>query len=99
MAERSAPVPVCYGLDIGGTKIELVAYDASMQVRHRRLIGTPTHDYADLLQAVSELVQTTDAELGSVCQVVGLGMPGVRDRTTGRQLSSNVPALTGQQVV
>jgi N-acetylglucosamine kinase len=99
MAEHSAPVPVCYGLDIGGTKIELVAYNAAMQVRHRRRIGTPTHDYAAFLHEVSELVRSTDAELGIVCEDVGMGLPGVRDRDSGRQLSSNVPALTGQQVV
>lgn len=98
MAEYSAPVPICCGLDIGGTKIELVAFDAAMQVRHRRRISTPTHDYAAFLQAITDLVQATDAELGIVCAAVGLGLPGVRDRASGRQLSSNVPALTGQPV-
>ncbi|GAB3346856.1 ROK family protein [Lysobacter tyrosinilyticus] len=90
---------VCYGLDIGGTKIELVAYDAAMQERHRRRIDTPTRDYAEFLRTVAGLIEATDAELGSVCAAVGLGLPGVRDRISGRQLSSNVPALTGQQVV
>ena len=91
--------PVCYGLDIGGTKIELVAFDTAMQVRHRRRIDTPTRDYADFLRTVAGLIETTDAELGSVCAAVGLGLPGVRERGSGRQLSSNVPALTGQRVV
>lgn len=90
---------VCYGLDIGGTKIELVAYDTAMQVRHRRRIDTPTRDYAEFLRTVAGLIETTDAELGSVCPAVGLGLPGVRERGSGRQLSSNVPALTGRTVV
>lgn len=99
MADRTARAQVCYGLDIGGTKIELVAYDEAMEVLHRRRINTPTHDYDAFLRAVAELVQATDAELGSICQVVGLGLPGVRDRDSGRQLSSNVPALTGRNVL
>jgi N-acetylglucosamine kinase len=99
MAERSAPVSLCYGLDIGGTKIELVAYNAAMQVRHRRRIDTPTRDYDEFLRAVAGIIEATDAELGSVCSAIGLGLPGVRDRASGRQLSSNVPALTGQPVV
>ncbi|HEV8691440.1 MAG TPA: ROK family protein [Ideonella sp.] len=98
MADPGAPTPTCYGLDIGGTKIELVACDEAMDVRYRRRITTPQQDYASFLQAVVDLVHGADAELGGVCRAVGLGLPGVRDRVSGCQLSSNVPALTGQRV-
>lgn len=89
---------VYYGLDIGGTKIELVACDATLEVRLRRRINTPTQDFEAFLQAITQLVQDADAALGP-CAAVGLGMPGVTDPVTGCQLSSNVPALNGQQVV
>lgn len=98
MADLHAPSQYCYGLDIGGTKIELVACDAALNVHYRRRIDTPTQDYDAFLAAVTGLVHAADAELGSACQAIGLGMPGVQDRATGRQLSSNVPALTGRQV-
>lgn len=98
MADAATPVQTYYGLDIGGTKIELVACDEAMEVRYRHRIATPQQDYEAFLRAVTELVHTADAELGSVCQAVGLGMPGVLDRASGKQLSSNVPALTGKQV-
>ncbi|WP_242111821.1 ROK family protein [Luteimonas aquatica] len=87
-----------YGVDIGGTKIELVACDATMAVRYRRRIDTPQHSYEAFLDGVVALVQTADAELGAACDAVGMGLPGIRDRASGRQVSSNVPALTGRRV-
>ncbi|WP_430543520.1 ROK family protein, partial [Xanthomonas sacchari] len=50
MAEPGAPT--CYGLDVGGTKIELVACDAALKVLWRRRVATPQGDYAGFLQAV-----------------------------------------------
>src|SRR5690606_27195267 len=87
-----------YGIDIGGTKIELVACADDLSVRHRERVATPTGHYGAFLQAVTDLVLAADAALGAGCQAVGIGLPGVRDRISGRQLSANVPALTGQQV-
>ncbi|MBO8042269.1 ROK family protein, partial [Pseudomonas aeruginosa] len=88
----------CYGIDIGGTKIELVACDAAMQVTWRRRVATPQGDYDGFLQAVVALVAEADAALGRSDAAIGIALPGVRDRRSGRQLSANVPALTGQCV-
>lgn len=96
MAEPGAPT--CYGLDVGGTKIELVACDAALQVLWRRRVATPQGDYAGFLQAVVALVAAADAALGCHDSALGIALPGVRDRRSGRQLSANVPALTGQCV-
>lgn len=92
-----AGAQVHYGLDIGGTKIELVACDETL-VCFRRRTDTPTHDYEAFLQAIVELVSEADRALGR-CTAIGVGLPGVTDPATGRQLSSNVPALNGQQVL
>ncbi|MBX9404049.1 ROK family protein [Lysobacter sp. BMK333-48F3] len=97
MAEASHS-GICYGIDIGGTKIELVACDAALEVRHRRRIATPQGDYAGFLAALEALVADADAELGHSGSAIGIALPGVRDRRSGRQLSANVPALTGQGV-
>lgn len=87
-----------YGIDIGGTKIELVACDARLEVLHRHRIDTPTRDYPAFLEAVTTLIRDADETLGQPAQAIGIGLPGVRDRVSGRQLSANVPALTGQTV-
>ncbi len=87
-----------YGVDIGGSKIELVAYDGPDLVeRWRRRVDTPSHDFAAFIEAVAGLVEAADASLGQR-GAVGLGMPGVVDPRSGLQLSSNVPALNGQAV-
>lgn len=88
----------CYGIDIGGTKIELVACDAAtLDVVHRQRVDTPSHDFAAFVDAIAMLVAGADAAIGGRAPI-GLGLPGVRDRVTGRQLSSNVPALNGRAV-
>ncbi|MCH1907497.1 ROK family protein [Stenotrophomonas sp. Y6] len=96
MAESIANA--CYGIDIGGTKIELVACDAALQVAWRKRIATPQGDYAGFLLAVQQLVADADAALGRGARAIGIALPGVRERASGRQLSANVPALTGQYV-
>lgn len=98
MSARDPTGGTCYGLDIGGSKIELVAFDAAMQPAHRQRIDTPHAGYGAFLDAVCALVAEADAALGRRCTAIGIGLPGVRDRDSGRQLSANVPALTGQRV-
>ena len=88
-----------YGLDIGGSKIEMIACNPQLQVCHRQRIDTPHTGYADFLEAICTLVANADAATGHVgCQGIGIALPGIRDRTSGRQLSANVPTLTGQHV-
>jgi len=89
-----------HGIDIGGSKIELVGFvehDGQLIEQHRRRTLTPREDYAAFEQAVADLVLEADAALGRQ-GAVGIGLPGVIDAQTGRQLSSNVPALNGRQV-
>jgi len=97
MADAAAPA-IRYGIDIGGTKIELVACDAALEVRHRRRIATPQGKYPAFLAALEALVAAADAELGLADTAIGIALPGVRDPRSGRQLSANVPALTGRTV-
>lgn len=98
MSERDPTSGTCYGLDIGGSKIELVAFDGAMRAVHRQRIDTPHESYAAFLDAVCTLVAQANAALGSRCNTIGIALPGVRDRASGCQLSANVPALTGQRV-
>lgn len=86
-----------HGLDIGGSKIELVSFDAAMGEVWRERVATPGHDFPAFVQAVAGLVSRADAVLGAAAPV-GIGLPGVADPHSGRQLSSNVPALNGRLV-
>ncbi|NVD74639.1 ROK family protein [Duganella sp. BJB1802] len=89
-----------HGIDIGGTKIELVAFAENgheLKEVHRERIATPGTDFAEFLLAIQGLVGRADKALG-LRAPVGVGLPGVIDSATGRQLSSNVPALNGRAV-
>lgn len=91
---------VLHGIDIGGSKIELVGFadvDGGLVERHRRRIATPRSDFDEFIEAVAGLVEEADAALGPAA-AVGIGMPGIADPHSGRQLSSNVPALNGRLV-
>ena len=86
-----------HGIDIGGTKTELATYDAGLREVHRERVATPCDDIQAFTDAVRGLVRRADETLG--CEApVGIGLPGVTDSLTGRQLSSNVPALNGRLV-
>ena len=86
-----------HGIDIGGTKIELVTYDAGFAEVLRERIATPGADFAAFVAAIETLVAHGDAALGGRAPV-GIGLPGVIDVASGRQVSSNVPALNGREV-
>ncbi|WP_229506717.1 ROK family protein [Pseudoduganella rivuli] len=87
-----------YGIDIGGTKMELVACDANLAVRYRRRVPTPRDDYDTLVATLAALVGGADAELATSAPV-GLGVPGIVDAASGTHLSANVPCLTGRQLL
>ncbi|WP_342113505.1 ROK family protein [Pseudoduganella sp. OTU4001] len=93
------PAPdIFYGIDIGGTKMELVACDAALQVRYRQRVPTPTHDFDVFVNALCGMVRQADEELGERA-ALGLGVPGIIDAATGAHLSANVPCLTGRQLL
>ncbi|GGC00526.1 ROK family protein [Pseudoduganella buxea] len=97
MTSSDLPTRGWHGIDIGGTKIELVSYDGAFAEVFRERIATPAIDFAAFVDAIVALVSRGDAALGGSAPV-GIGLPGVIDQATGRQVSSNVPALNGREV-
>lgn len=85
-----------YGVDIGGSKIELVVFDAALAPVERERIATPTQDYQAFLAAVGDLVGRADARFGGGWPI-GIGIPGLVDGE-GRSFCANVPCATGQTV-
>jgi fructokinase len=83
------------GVDLGGTKIEIVALDERGGELLRRRVATPQGDYAGTLRAIAGLVREAEAELGQA-GTVGIGTPGAISRATGRLKNSNSVHLNGQ---
>ena len=86
------------GIDLGGTKIEIVALDDAGAELLRRRVPTPNGDYCGTLQAIAALVHAAEAELGERGSL-GIGTPGAISRATGRIKNSNSTHLIGQPLV
>lgn len=76
------------GIDLGGTKIEIVALDNVGTELLRRRVATPRDDYAATLRAVAGLVAAAERELGVRC-AVGVGTPGAVSAASGKLKNSN----------
>jgi fructokinase len=86
------------GVDLGGTKIEVLALGAEGQVLGRRRIPTPRQDYAATLDAIVGLVDTLERDLGER-GTVGVGMPGAVSPATGLVKNANSVWLNGKPLV
>jgi fructokinase len=82
------------GIDLGGTKIEVIALgsDGTSLLRHR--VPTPANDYPKILQAIADVVCFVESELGQK-GTVGIGTPGAISPTTGYIKNSNSIVLNG----
>ncbi len=78
-----------YGLDIGGTKIELTAFEGNNSLFTKRM-PTPTESYTEFKAAIKQLVTETDQELNSR-GTIGIGIPGFIEPDTGKARCANVP--------
>lgn len=83
------------GIDLGGTKIELIALDAAGQTLLRRRIATPKNDYAATVAAIATLIADAEATLGQT-GTVGIGTPGAISPATGLMKNCNSTCLNGK---
>jgi len=83
------------GLDIGGTKTELVALDAGGRELLRRRAATPHGSYADALEALGAMVMDAERALGAAASV-GIGLPGLVAPRTGLVCNSFATPYNGQ---
>jgi fructokinase len=83
------------GIDLGGTKIEVLALDASNAECFRRRVPTPRGDYAATLEAVVALVDDAERALGARA-TIGVGIPGALSRATGLVKNANSTWLIGR---
>jgi fructokinase len=84
------------GVDLGGTKIEVVALAADGRVLLRRRTPTPT-THAGVVEAVGRLVEQAEAALGTR-GTVGIGIPGSLSPTTGLVRGANSTFLNGTRL-
>ncbi|MBF0295328.1 MAG: ROK family protein [Magnetococcales bacterium] len=87
------------GIDLGGTKIEIVLLDPEGGIRYRERRPTPQGDYAATLQVLGDLVHAAEGTLGLAGGIpVGIGIPGAVSPLTGRVQNANSVCLIGQDL-
>lgn len=87
-----------YGLDIGGTKIELAVFNQKLEKQYSERVATPKENYQEWLDVIADLVQRADEKFG--CKgTVGLGLPGFVNRETGIAEITNIRAADNQPIL
>lgn len=86
------------GIDLGGTKIEIIALDNDGETLLRKRIKTPQGDYKGTLQAIIDLIEYTEKHTGQKGSV-GIGTPGSISPMTGFMRNSNSTCLNGKPFV
>ncbi len=94
MTGSSLP-PLRLGVDLGGTKIELIALSPGGEVLWQQRQPTPSGSYRATIEAIAQLVNQCERELGA-SGTVGVGIPGVVSRHTQRVKGANSVCLNGQ---
>jgi len=82
------------GIDVGGTKIELVVLDDRGNEIERERTRTP-REYGLLMQTLRELVLSVETRVGSTLNV-GIGFPGSASPGTGLWRNANMTYCNGK---
>ena len=83
------------GIDLGGTKTEVIALSDRGKQRYRHRLPTPRDDYRQTLEVIAQLVEAAEKETGER-GTVGVGIPGAISPFTGRVKNANSTWLNGQ---
>ncbi|MGH1343482.1 MAG: ROK family protein [Nannocystales bacterium] len=82
------------GIDLGGTKTEIVALEGAEQ-RWRKRVPTPSDDYDAIISAIVDLHREATQALG-VGGTLGIGTPGSVSPKTGLMRNCNTQVLNGR---
>ncbi len=92
---KSGTGPMRIGIDLGGTKIEVIALSQGGGMLARERCPTPIGDYRGTIGAISDLVGSVEAACGRG-GTVGVGIPGAADPVTGLIKNANSVWLIGR---
>ena len=82
------------GIDLGGTKIEGISLDSSLNVISRIRVPTPQDNYQKIIDEISLLVKNLSSHLDDY--TVGICTPGAISKKTGLLKNSNTQCLIGK---
>ena len=83
------------GIDLGGSKIEIIALAADGNELLRARVATPQGNYDATVDAICALVGNAEQRLGKK-GTLGIGIPGAESRATGLIKNANSTCLIGR---
>ncbi|KPQ29705.1 MAG: fructokinase [Marinobacter excellens HL-55] len=84
------------GIDLGGTKTEVILMDDQSNERFRKRVDTPAGNYQATLDTIHALVKDAENHAGATGIPVGVGIPGSVSHKTGRIKNGNSTWINGQ---
>ncbi|MEW6515092.1 MAG: ROK family protein [Pseudomonadota bacterium] len=85
------------GIDLGGTKSEIIVLGDAGEELLRERVPTPRGDYAATVVTLAALVKSAETKVGAgKTASVGVGIPGAESRVTGLIKNANSTWLIGQ---
>lgn len=88
------------GIDLGGTKIEIVAMDHAGLELFRHRMDTPRGSYRGIVEALGTIVSEAEARLAGMGHAgphsVGIGIPGSISPQKGVAVNANSTEINGQ---
>ena len=82
------------GIDLGGTKIEAILLDETLDTIQRKRVPTPQNDYTKILDTISTLAADLLENIDN-CSI-GICTPGAISKKTGLIKNSNTQCLIGK---
>ena len=80
------------GIDLGGTKTEVIVLDNKYDSIYRKRVVTPANDYDAILKHLSNLVTEAENAVGHSLPV-GIGTPGAISPRSGLIRNSNTVCM------
>jgi len=85
------------GIDLGGTKIELIVMQSDGSISHRQRCNTPQGDYQATLTTLNNLITESASKADLPDKLpIGIGTPGAVSLKTGLMMNCNSTCLNDQ---
>jgi len=84
------------GVDLGGTKTEVIVLDENLDILERKRVPTPQNNYDEIINTISTLVLDVSENISDF--TLGICCPGAISKQTGLIKNSNTQCLIGKSL-
>ena len=84
------------GVDLGGTKTEVIVLDENLNILERKRVPTPQNNYDEIIHTITTLVSDVSKNISDFS--LGICCPGAISKQTGLIKNSNTQCLIGKSL-